>query len=440
MDPNEILSQADKYMFEAFKAQKLDLSIDECQFLTGALALYKVVLESNESNLSQSSVQEVEEQCRICVVRTEEIMGEKNKLIPDIPESSSDSKNVVNVVYQSEVKDSSKTLDPKHPMGKNDTKNEILPIPPTSVIKKRMIANVKVLKGLLSLIEGHQMQGNYVPDPYLLQFSSVLFFGLPGNGKSLLVHRLADSLGYDLITISSADIMNAYVGGSEERLLKVFEDAFKSTKKTILFFDEIDLLFRSREQKIESVDESLLQIFMNQMDRVQNQKEVKVFVMSGTNKPKSLDKAVARRYDYKIQIKGPNEQDRKILIQHLSKPSKLDKEELAMLARKSDGSSCKEIEQMIRDVIRKNFMDDLKSNFFKKDRDDEFHFVSCMPNDPGAVQKSYKELPKNSLRAKPIKFKDLLDRFANPIKGYIESDVQELESFEKMYGSTALFE
>ena len=179
---------------------------------------------------------------------------------------------------------------------------------------------------------------------------------------------------------------------------------------------------------------------MNKMDCVQNQKEVKVYVMSGTNKPKKLDKAVARRYDYKIFIKGPNEKDRQNLIKYLLNPCKIGDEELTKLAKKCDGSSCKEIEQMVRDVIRKNFLQDLKSNFFKKVTD--FKYVACEPNssDPKIIQMSYEKLPKNALRAKPLTFKELMVRFENPIRGDSVSDMDEFNSFEKMYGSTSIFE
>ena len=95
---------------------------------------------------------------------------------------------------------------------------------------------------------------------------------------------------------------------------------------------------------------------------------------------------------------------------------------------------------MIRDVIRRNFLLDLKSRFFKKVN--EFAYIACKPNpsDPDVKQMSIKEVPKNTLRAKPVTFQNLWPRFENPIRGDSATDMNELNEFEKMYGSTSIFE
>ena len=78
--------------------------------------------------------------------------------------------------------------------------------------------------------------------------SSILLFGPPGTGKTLLAKAVAGECKANFLAISCGDIMNKYVGESEKNVQAVFSLARKM-KPAVLFFDELDALFMSRNHR-----------------------------------------------------------------------------------------------------------------------------------------------------------------------------------------------
>lgn len=121
-----------------------------------------------------------------------------------------------------------------------------------------------------------------------------LLTGMPGTGKTALVNHLAQSLDMELITVRCSDILSKYVGESEKRISNVFKQATES--KAILFFDEVDSLLATREGMNNGYEVQLVNELLTQIECF----EFPLF--AATNFSSRLDRAVMRRFDFKLHF------------------------------------------------------------------------------------------------------------------------------------------
>ena len=151
----------------------------------------------------------------------------------------------------------------------------------------------------------------------------VLLYGPPGCGKTLIARAVASSIaervrkesgrddvrGY-FINIKGPELLNKYVGETERKIREVFQKAREKSKEgfpVIIFFDEMDSLFRSRGMGISSdMESTLVPQFLSEIDGVENLRDV--IVIGASNRQDLLDPAVLRpgRLDIKIKIDRPN--------------------------------------------------------------------------------------------------------------------------------------
>ena len=151
----------------------------------------------------------------------------------------------------------------------------------------------------------------------------VLLYGPPGCGKTLIARAVASGIaervrkqtgraeirGY-FINIKGPELLNKYVGETERKIREVFQKARDKSKEgfpVIIFFDEMDSLFRSRGMGISSdMESTLVPQFLAEIDGVENLRDV--IVIGASNRQDLLDPAVLRpgRLDIKIKIDRPN--------------------------------------------------------------------------------------------------------------------------------------
>jgi transitional endoplasmic reticulum ATPase len=141
--------------------------------------------------------------------------------------------------------------------------------------------------------------------------NGILLYGPPGCGKTFIVKKLAEELGYNLVELNPSSIATSYVHGAVGNIGKVFEMA-KLQAPSIVFIDEIEGLIPKREElsssadiKKEEINEFLLQL--------NNAGENKVLVVGATNRPHMIDSAILRagRMDKRIYIPAPDFEARK---------------------------------------------------------------------------------------------------------------------------------
>ncbi|PKI12948.1 ATP-binding protein [Colwellia sp. 12G3] len=121
-----------------------------------------------------------------------------------------------------------------------------------------------------------------------------LLLGPPGTGKTALVHHLADKLDMPLITAKCSDIIDKYVGESEKNVAELFKRAHR--EGAILLLDEVDSLLLSRDGLDKSWEVQLVNELLTQMESFTQP------LFAATNYSGKLDKAVMRRFDFKLQF------------------------------------------------------------------------------------------------------------------------------------------
>jgi len=183
--------------------------------------------------------------------------------------------------------------------------------------------------------------------------NGILLFGPPGCGKTFIVRKLAEELGYNFIELAPSSVATAYVHGAVGNIGKVFEMA-KLQAPSIVFIDEIEGLVPRREElsgsadiKKEEINEFLIQL--------NNAGDNKILVVGATNRPHMIDTAILRsgRMDKRIYVGPPDFDARKEMfrIYLTGRPydKSIDFEKLAHLSENYVGS---DIELIVTEAAR----------------------------------------------------------------------------------------
>lgn len=164
----------------------------------------------------------------------------------------------------------------------------------------------------------------------------ILLYGPPGCGKTLIAKAVANSLakrvaektGNDstrsyFLNVKGPELLNKYVGETERQIRLIFERAREKSEEgvpVIVFFDEMDSLFRTRGTGISSdIESTIVPQLLAEIDGVESLKNV--IVIGASNREDLIDPAILRpgRLDVKIKIDRPNEKSAKqIFLQYLT--------------------------------------------------------------------------------------------------------------------------
>ncbi|XP_063959039.1 peroxisomal ATPase PEX6-like [Lytechinus pictus] len=131
-----------------------------------------------------------------------------------------------------------------------------------------------------------------------LRRSGVLLYGPPGTGKTLLAKAVATECSLNFLSVKGPELINMYVGQSEENVREVFIRA-RSASPCVIFFDELDSLAPNRGRSGDSggVMDRVVSQLLAELDGLH--KSADVFVIGATNRPDLLDPALLRpgRFD-----------------------------------------------------------------------------------------------------------------------------------------------
>lgn len=179
---------------------------------------------------------------------------------------------------------------------------------------------------------------------------TMLLYGPPGTGKSKLAAYIASKLNLPLITARSDALISSYLGSTSKNIRMLMD--YAQAQPCVLFLDEFDALAKGRDDsneigELKRVVVSLLQ----NIDSLDN-----VILIAATNHSDLLDKAVWRRFQYKIEIMMPTENIREKIIQHII--PNIDKKNLALLLELSDGLSGADIEAITYEYQRERILTD----------------------------------------------------------------------------------
>jgi proteasome-associated ATPase len=164
----------------------------------------------------------------------------------------------------------------------------------------------------------------------------VLLYGPPGCGKTLIAKAVAKSLADKVrertgrqdahsyfLNIKGPELLNKYVGETERQIRQIFQRAKERSEEglpVIVFFDEMDSIFRTRGTGISSdVESTIVPQLLSELDGVETLKNV--IVIGASNREDLIDPAILRpgRLDVKIKIERPSaEQASDIMSKYLN--------------------------------------------------------------------------------------------------------------------------
>ena len=167
------------------------------------------------------------------------------------------------------------------------------------------------------------------PKKYIIdgvrQPKGILLYGPPGTGKTMLAKAMAGESNASFFPVTATGFMDKYVGESERKIRDLFAMA-KNYAPAIIFIDEIDAIGKERTGSSSTAHtESMLNALLTEMDGFEVDTKRPVFVLAATNfdldgttsgKQSAIDPALLRRFDNRIYVDLPNEEERKAYLQN----------------------------------------------------------------------------------------------------------------------------
>jgi SpoVK/Ycf46/Vps4 family AAA+-type ATPase len=192
----------------------------------------------------------------------------------------------------------------------------------------------------------------------------VLFVGPPGCGKTLAASVLATALAWPLATVRLDTVVSSFLGETATNLRRIFD--FIGQDRFVVLFDEFDALGKERDRgqehgELQRVVTALLQL----MDGCQGES----LLVFATNHQFMLDTALWRRFDSIVPFNIPTEQDRLLMLRLFFRAFGHTDEQLAALARATDGASGSDIEWLVTEMMRKLLLDG-RRQLEKRDMDE----------------------------------------------------------------------
>jgi proteasome-associated ATPase len=207
----------------------------------------------------------------------------------------------------------------------------------------------------------------------------ILLYGPPGCGKTLIAKAVANSLAKKVsertgrpdvrsyfLNIKGPELLNKWVGETERQIRLIFQRAKEKSDEgvpVIVFFDEMDSLFRIRGSGISSdVESTIVPQLLSELDGVESLKNV--IVIGASNREDLIDPAILRpgRLDVKIKINRPDPvAAREIFRIYITDQTPIDSEELSSFG----GSVADFIVSMIDDTVTDMYATEKENEFLE---------------------------------------------------------------------------
>jgi proteasome-associated ATPase len=207
----------------------------------------------------------------------------------------------------------------------------------------------------------------------------VLLYGPPGCGKTLIAKAVANSLAKKVaevtgkpagksffLNIKGPELLNKYVGETERHIRLVFQRAREKASEgtpVIVFFDEMDSLFRTRGSGVSSdVENTIVPQLLSEIDGVEGLENV--IVIGASNREDMIDPAILRpgRLDVKIKIERPDaEAARDIFSKYLTPRLPLHDDDLG----EHQGNAEAAIDGMIQTVVEQMYAESEENRFLE---------------------------------------------------------------------------
>jgi proteasome-associated ATPase len=207
----------------------------------------------------------------------------------------------------------------------------------------------------------------------------VLLYGPPGCGKTLIAKAVANSLAKKVaqvrgdseaksyfLNIKGPELLNKYVGETERHIRMIFQRAREKASEgtpVIVFFDEMDSIFRTRGSGVSSdVETTIVPQLLSEIDGVEGLENV--IVIGASNREDMIDPAILRpgRLDVKIKIERPDAEAAKdVFSKYLTLTLPLHADDLAEFGQ--DRQAC--IQAMIQGTVERMYAESEDNRFLE---------------------------------------------------------------------------
>jgi proteasome-associated ATPase len=208
----------------------------------------------------------------------------------------------------------------------------------------------------------------------------ILLYGPPGCGKTLIAKAVANSLAQQVarlrgdsergrsffLNIKGPELLNKYVGETERHIRLIFQRAREKASEgtpVIVFFDEMDSIFRTRGSGVSSdVETTIVPQLLSEIDGVEGLENV--IVIGASNREDMIDPAILRpgRLDVKIKIERPDaEAAQDIFAKYITKTIPIHEDDLA----ENGGSIGATVDAMIRATVERMYSESDENRFLE---------------------------------------------------------------------------
>lgn len=207
----------------------------------------------------------------------------------------------------------------------------------------------------------------------------ILLYGPPGCGKTLIAKAVANSLAKKVsaahgleqhrsyfLNIKGPELLNKYVGETERQIRVIFQKAREKASEgvpVIIFFDEMDSLFRTRGSGVSSdVENTIVPALLAEIDGVEGLRNV--IVIGASNREDMIDPAILRpgRLDVKIKVDRPDSKSAAdIFAKYLTVDLPINQEEIA----KFSGSREAWVSNSIEKIVDRIYVADESNEFLE---------------------------------------------------------------------------
>jgi proteasome-associated ATPase len=235
------------------------------------------------------------------------------------------------------------------------------------------------IESIRDAVELPFLHGDLFREHQLRPPKGILLYGPPGCGKTLIAKAVANSLAKKVVeqtgkgegrsfflNIKGPELLNKYVGETERHIRLVFQRAREKASEgtpVIVFFDEMDSIFRTRGSGVSSdVENTIVPQLLAEIDGVETLENV--LVIGASNREDMIDPAILRpgRLDVKIKVERPDaEAARDIFAKYIVEDLPLHGDDLA----EHGGNRAATVEAMIQRTVERMYAEEEANRFLE---------------------------------------------------------------------------
>jgi AAA+ superfamily predicted ATPase len=236
------------------------------------------------------------------------------------------------------------------------TTNLLLELNPTRRMDDLILPEI-IISACRELIE-EQNRSDILRAHNLEPRHRILLAGAPGNGKTSLAEAISAELAIPLMIVRYEAVIASYLGETAVRLSRLFDQV--RTRQCVLFFDEFDVVGKERGDIHETGEiKRVVSSLLLQVDALPSY----VIVVTATNHPELLDRAVWRRFQIKLELPAPSlKQIEEWFYRFEKRMGERLGISISSLAGQLKGANFSELEQFSQDIQRRFILSLPQSN------------------------------------------------------------------------------